>query len=113
MAGGDSTPSRSRTCNLRFRRPPDIDANPYDSQGIPHVPPGGSSTGSSNTATATAFTPNADLARLVELWPSLPPAIRAVIVTLANTSAPAPTTPPQSEQDDRLPPGYERSGKTN
>ena len=69
--------------------------------------PSVSSTVSSSPA---AYTPNADLAHVVELWPVLPPAIRAAILTLANTTAPS--APPAStiadERLDLLPPGYEK-----
>ena len=75
--------------------------------GIPHAYPVGSSTGSSSPA---AHILNADLARVVELWPVLPPAIRAAILTLANTTAPSapPVGTTAEERLDRLPPGYEK-----
>jgi hypothetical protein len=45
---------------------------------------------------------------VVELWPFLPPTIRAAIIALASASAPV-NPPPTEEPDlDRLPPGYER-----
>ena len=85
-----------------------IAANALQTQGISHVSPAGSSTGSSNPAhPAIAF--HADLARVVELWPLLPPAIRAAILTLANTTAPSASPAATAEDDrDRLPPGYEK-----
>jgi hypothetical protein len=68
--------------------------------------PAVSSTVSSNSTAPTTY---ADLARVVELWPVLPPAIRAAIVTLANTTAPsAPLGTTAEEQLDKLPPGYEK-----
>lgn len=105
--GRDSNP-RSGLARLRFSRPGDDAANSSESQHNPHIDSDGSSTGSSNPANATAYTPNGELARVVELWPNLPPAIRAAILTLVNTSAPAPTKPEQDRDEDRLPPGYER-----
>jgi len=47
---------------------------------------------------------------VVELWPLLPPAIRAAILTLANTTATsAPPAGTVAEDDrDRLPTGYEQ-----
>ena len=80
----------------RFSKAHPDSAFPYDSQGIPHILPEGSSTGSSNPADTTLAL-HSDLARVVERWPHLPPAIRAAIVTLVNTSA---TTPAKPEQDD-------------
>jgi hypothetical protein len=48
---------------------------------------------------------------VVELWPVLPPAIRAAILVLANTSTPTLAIGTANADDrDRLPPGYERPG---
>jgi len=48
---------------------------------------------------------------VVELWPVLPPAIRAAVLALVNTTAPAPaTTAASTDERDRLPPGYEQPG---
>jgi len=54
-----------------------------------------------------------DLARVVELWPVLPPAIRAAVLALVNTSAPTNGNTTPEDDRDQLPPGYERSGKEN
>ncbi len=81
-----------------------------DLQALSHfdsLPHSTGAAGVSNPATTYV-----DLARVVELWPVLPPAIRAAILTLANTTAPTiPNGPPAADEHlDRLPPGYERSG---
>ena len=82
------------------------DENPLNLLGNAHVDSPVSSSVSSNPAIA----PYTDLARVVELWPLLPPAIRAAILTLANTTATsAPPAGTVSKDDrDRLPPGYEQ-----
>jgi len=106
--GEENTPDRSRTCNLRFRSPPDSDVEAYDSQGsAPTVPPRAAPAQQSSVALLRT-----DLACVVELWPAIPPTIRAVILTLANASAPAdPKAGPVAEEHlDQLPPGYERHG---
>ena len=109
MTRRESTPDRSRTCNLRFRRPQDNCAEPNDSQAIPSFDPARAAPAQQHD---TARALHVDLARVVELWPVLPPAIRAAILTLANTTAPTiPNGPPAADEHlDRLPPGYERSG---
>ena len=78
--------------------------NALVSQGNSPVGTAGSRTGSRNLAAPTL---HVDLARVVELWPVLPPAIRAAVLVLANTSDPA-TPQQEQEQDGRLPPGYEK-----
>jgi len=61
-----------------------------------------SSSVSSNPAVSLAT----DLARVIELWPLMLPAIRSAILTLANTTAPcAPPAGTDDEQIERLPPG--------
>ena len=50
----ESTPNRSRTCNLRFRRPKDEVPNSNDSKHIGAHDAGGSSTGSSNPPDPTS-----------------------------------------------------------
>ena len=56
----------------------------------------------------SAFTSNGELARIVELWPVLPPAIRAAVIALVSAGAPAASKPTGEPDLDRLPPGYER-----
>jgi hypothetical protein len=93
--------------------PPDEIA--CDSREIAIADPTPSSNASSSPANPVAFTPKADLARIVELWPVLPPAIRAAVLVLVNTSAPSSTTTrvnSDADDRDRLPPGYERGEKT-
>ena len=73
-----STPNRSRTCNLRFRRPKDEVPNSNASKHIGTEDAGVSSTGSSNA-------PDADLARLVECWSKLPVAIQVAMRALVQS----------------------------
>jgi hypothetical protein len=81
-------------------------ADPNDSQAIP-------SPDAARAAPAQqAVVLHTDLARVVELWPVLPPAIRAAVLTLVNAPAPpAPKAPPTNEADlDSLPPGVRAAG---
>lgn len=79
---------------------------PLHFQAITLSNPAGSSTGSSNPGSPTFHT---DLARVVELWPSLPQAIRTAVLALVNASAPVERRGERMDSD-QLPPGYERMG---
>jgi hypothetical protein len=96
----------------QFSRLTPADEKPNESPANPAISTAASTTVSTNPAVpGFAFhTTYADLARVVELWPVLPPAIRAAILTLANTTAPSPPPGVSAGTDDRdrLPPGYER-----
>ena len=86
-------------------KPRAADECPKDSKGIStDTAPVGISVG----INSVAFTPNAELARVVELWPVLPPAIRAAVIALVNAGTPADGKPTAEPDLDRLPPGYER-----
>jgi hypothetical protein len=103
----ESTPDRSRTCNLRLRRRKSAHQGVQESQGILSGPPAGSSTGSSNSADP-GIQLTTDLARIVENWPTLPDHIKAAVMALVAT---APNRPPAGPTglDDTLPPGFERT----
>lgn len=72
-----STPDRTRTCNLRFRRPTPSDRNPLPDQGVASEPQVRLHTGCTD----------ATLDRLASLWPSLPEHVRKTIAMLAEAGA--------------------------
>lgn len=49
-----------------------------------------------------------ELLRIAEVWHRLPTPIRAAVLALVNTSAPADVPSPVSPLDDMLPPGFEQ-----
>lgn len=61
------------------------------------------------TATCTNSTNlSPELLRIAEVWHRLPAPIRAAVLALVNTAAPADTPTPADPLDDSLPPGFER-----
>ena len=92
---GDGT----RTRNLRIDNPARDGADALKSQAIPPA-------ADSACTTPTNLTP--ELLRIAEVWHRLPPPIRAAVMALVNTAAPAAAPLPADPLDDSLPPGFER-----
>ena len=74
-----NTPSRSRTCNLRFRRPTANLQNTNSDSDLQPIADTGSSNGSSSP-------PDPDLARVVEAWATLPEPLRRAVLALVGSA---------------------------
>ena len=78
----ESTPGRTRTCNLRIRSLPTPPLNPEENADFPKV-------GALGAAVETEIgISDPDLAMIVRRWDSLPEAVRAGIVAMVGAAAP-------------------------
>ncbi len=96
---GDGT----RTRNLRIDSPARDVADALESEANQPL--------AVSTCTTTCTTPDQlapELLRIAEVWHRLPPHIRAAVLALVNTAAPAGAPLPADPLDDSLPPGFEQ-----
>ena len=76
-----NAPGRTRTCDLRFRKPPEDTISAESDKSCDDTPANDSRFDSSQQQNRTADT---DLAAVIEAWPTLPDALRAGILAMVE-----------------------------